>query len=692
MTSPDVRRALAPLGTLLVALAALAAAACATGRAAAPGALAPAAVSEYARVLAVADARRPDSAVLFSAMKGGTPSVRAAATLAAGQVHLRAAAPLLRSLLRDADTTVAARAAFAIGLLHDTASVAALDSAIAAPTTVAVQAAFALGEIGESSRATIVARLSEAPAPVRAELLLAAAKLRPVPASAVVAAVASPDPCVRWAAAYALSRPRVPAGVTPLLSALEQPGTLADDATPRGPAGAYECAPSETRAQIARALVRPVTGDSLAMRATTALRRLAADAAPHVRINALRSLATFGDSAVAPLISGTRDVDANVRIAAAQALAGRRLANELWASLWNADTSLMYRRSLLESATRSGATLPAHESWRTASDWRMRAALADAAALASTPARGSALAEPLLEDRDPRVRQSAVAAVAAFLDSAGGSSRRATILRALRDADFFVRATALLALADSARASEVPAVLASYALAARDSGNDARIAAIRYLTGAWRRDSAAFTDSLRRAVSALRPSDDPLVRAEARGNPLLATWPGTEGEPRSLKWYEDVVRDIVSPTLAGAPLRARIETARGPITLELLGADAPLTVENFARLARGGFYRNVRFHRVVPNFVAQDGDPRGDGNGGPGYAIRDELNLQRYVRGAVGMALSGPDTGGSQYFLTLSPQPHLDARYTIFARVVGGEAVMDALVQGDAISNIVIVP
>jgi cyclophilin family peptidyl-prolyl cis-trans isomerase len=109
-------------------------------------------------------------------------------------------------------------------------------------------------------------------------------------------------------------------------------------------------------------------------------------------------------------------------------------------------------------------------------------------------------------------------------------------------------------------------------------------------------------------------------------------------------------------------------------------------------LARAGYYRDVRFHRVVPNFVAQDGDPRGDGNGGPGYAIRDELNVQRYSRGAVGMALSGPDTGGSQYFLTLSAQPHLDARYTIFARVVEGFAVMDVLVQGDRIHDIVVLP
>jgi cyclophilin family peptidyl-prolyl cis-trans isomerase len=161
---------------------------------------------------------------------------------------------------------------------------------------------------------------------------------------------------------------------------------------------------------------------------------------------------------------------------------------------------------------------------------------------------------------------------------------------------------------------------------------------------------------------------------------------------REQAWYLAIVRDVVAPTLSGRPAHARIISSRGTVTLELLGEDAPLTVANFERLARSGYYRDVTFHRVVPNFVAQDGDPRGDGNGGPGYAIRDELNVRRYSRGAVGMALSGPDTGGSQYFLTLSAQPHLDARYTIFARVVGGESVMDALVQGDAIHDIVITP
>jgi cyclophilin family peptidyl-prolyl cis-trans isomerase len=108
------------------------------------------------------------------------------------------------------------------------------------------------------------------------------------------------------------------------------------------------------------------------------------------------------------------------------------------------------------------------------------------------------------------------------------------------------------------------------------------------------------------------------------------------------------------------------------------------------RLATSGYYNGTRFHRVIPNFVAQDGDPTGSGSGGPGTSIRDELNRHRYVRGAVGMALSGPDTGGSQYYLTLTPQPHLDGGYTVFARVVDGLDVMDRILLGDRILEVVI--
>jgi cyclophilin family peptidyl-prolyl cis-trans isomerase len=131
-----------------------------------------------------------------------------------------------------------------------------------------------------------------------------------------------------------------------------------------------------------------------------------------------------------------------------------------------------------------------------------------------------------------------------------------------------------------------------------------------------------------------------------------------------------------------------IETDRGTIEIELDVLDAPMTASNFMALARKGYFDGLSFHRVVPNFVIQGGDPRGDGEGGPGYTIRDELNQKPYVRGTVGMALSWRDTGGSQFFITHSPQPHLDARYTVFGHVVSGMEVVDAINQWDVMKRV----
>jgi cyclophilin family peptidyl-prolyl cis-trans isomerase len=128
----------------------------------------------------------------------------------------------------------------------------------------------------------------------------------------------------------------------------------------------------------------------------------------------------------------------------------------------------------------------------------------------------------------------------------------------------------------------------------------------------------------------------------------------------------------------------------GRMEVELLGAAAPITVAHFLDLVETGVFDGNRWHRVVPNFVVQDGDPRGDGWGGPPGAIRDELNRVRYAGPVLGMALDGPDTGNSQWFINLSPQPHLDGTYTIFGRVVrgGGAAVLGRITQGDRILTI----
>jgi len=140
----------------------------------------------------------------------------------------------------------------------------------------------------------------------------------------------------------------------------------------------------------------------------------------------------------------------------------------------------------------------------------------------------------------------------------------------------------------------------------------------------------------------------------------------------------------------GKVTRATVTTTKGRFIIEFLPADAPLTVDNFVQLARKGYFNGQRIPRVVPNFVIQAGDPRGDQNGGPGYQIRCEINEVPYERGSVGMALSGKDTGGSQWFVTHSPQPHLDGGYTVFGRVVSGMNVVDRIARGDIIRNVTV--
>jgi cyclophilin family peptidyl-prolyl cis-trans isomerase len=159
---------------------------------------------------------------------------------------------------------------------------------------------------------------------------------------------------------------------------------------------------------------------------------------------------------------------------------------------------------------------------------------------------------------------------------------------------------------------------------------------------------------------------------------------------RTLEDYRELARQyLLAPDSIARP-HVFIETEhQGTMEVELLGPDAPLTVANFLRLVDRRFFDGNRWHRVVPDFVVQDGDPRGDGFGGPGGTIRDEINRNRYFgKPTLGMALSGPDTGSSQWFINLSPQPHLDGTYTIFGRVVGNEGELSRITQGDVIRTI----
>jgi cyclophilin family peptidyl-prolyl cis-trans isomerase len=179
------------------------------------------------------------------------------------------------------------------------------------------------------------------------------------------------------------------------------------------------------------------------------------------------------------------------------------------------------------------------------------------------------------------------------------------------------------------------------------------------------------SSAMKELVNTLAGHADPAVRDAAVG---IAFGERSSG-PRAVV--------VAAPSPATLPAGAVLRTSRGEILIAFDREVAPRTVKNFVDLARKGALDNTPFHRVIADFVAQGGDPRGDGSGGPGYAIPNENHAGAFVRGAVGMATAGTDTGGSQFFLTHSEQPHLDGRYTRFATVVDGLPVMDALQRED---------
>ncbi len=619
-----------------------------------------------ARILAMSDARTLDTALVDSTLRSGRSHLRASTARAIGQVGGLTRAPRLRELVSDSDTAVAAEAAFALGMLRDSASRDVLAAALRR-VPAGIEAAWALGEIGGPAREQITRGLGTAGlAPrVTEALLLAASKLRPIPLTAVLPHLQGRSVIAQRAAAYAIARPGVAGGVRaliPLASSLD----------------------AETRMLVASALGQRAAGDSLADIVTPALRTLARDRDSRVRINASRSLASHGTAQRDAVLALLRDADANVRIATAQSLstaADTGLA--WWAQRWNVDTSMAFRRSILESAARRGLELPALAEWLARREWQTRAAALGAVQPLPSPDRKRLLAGRLLEDTNDVVRAAAYGIV---LAGPTYPTRDSLITVALADRAMEVRLAGLGAMRVGRAPASVPgAALSAYQRARDDRENDVRVQAIALIRGAWRADSASFDAPLLSALRTLPRPVDPLERAAAIGTTPLAGWGPATGESRRLAWYDSVVRAIVRPAMAGRPSVAEIRTSRGAITLELLGADAPITVENFVRLARSGYYSGTRFHRVVPNFVIQDGDPTGTGSGGPGYAIRDELNRRRYQRGTLGMALSGPDTGGSQYFICHSAQPHLDGHYTIFGQLRAGALTLDRVVQGDRI-------
>jgi cyclophilin family peptidyl-prolyl cis-trans isomerase len=285
----------------------------------------------------------------------------------------------------------------------------------------------------------------------------------------------------------------------------------------------------------------------------------------------------------------------------------------------------------------------------------------------------------MLADQDNRV----VPAVMAALVAAKAPDAEAILRARLSAQDFTVRAAAAQGLGELKAAGSIDALRTAFQAAADEGSYTARAA---ILTAINRIDPVAAKPLLEAALAdhdwAVRVRAADLLKEGGTTSGITDRMrPATAGVPVDDPEWQALVVPTVSP-------HAYIDTAKGTIEIELAVLDAPLTVRNFITLARKGAFNGVAIHRVVHDFVIQGGDPRGDGEGGPGYTIRDEINQRPYLRGTVGMALDWRDTGGSQFFITHSPAPHLDARYTVFGFVVDGMDVVDRIVQWDRILRV----
>ncbi len=623
-------------------------------------------------LLGLEDRRAFDGAVLEAAAASSDADVRARAALAAGRIGDDRAAPVLRRLLEDPAPPVRDSAAFSAGLLRDPAMIESLVARLRDDDAgVAARAAWSLGFLEQPSAGdALVAALARAEPGRRAPLVFSLWRYPAKAAEAAKPLVGDPDPAVRTAALYALARRPQASSLEILTAGLADPDT-------------------DTAALCARALGvlgKPESAGPL-------WKALEGRRAPVV-INAMLALAAllekFPEAAVPP--------ESAARLTALAGDANPNLAVPALALLRWATADRDAFRRLFSTAT---------------SGQGRRRQVAVQAVMAALPRDSGKVVEAAVASPDPFVRGAAAAGLA-FLPDESARTLRETLMS---DPDPVVRLKVLEGL-DAPEAARANRALVEKGLADTDTGVRSAAVDLRVLLGgddvdAWLQDTVVASygspspdipitcigaaektpdrPGARAVVEAAYRHPSVLVSRLARRS-LVTTF---HADPAQFPWrtYDTGKTEADGAAVLAAARRAstaRVETARGAFTIRLAGREAPMTVVNFVALAKKGYFDGAPIHRVVPNFVVQDGDPTGTGSGGPGYEIRDEINTLPYRAATVGMALSGPDTGGSQWFVTQSPQPHLDGGYTVFGQVVAGADVVNRIEQDDRIVRVTV--
>jgi len=651
-----------------------------------PPAVPPAPAQMPAKGKAVALALPPPAPDLVKLLSDPDARIRRRAALAVGHVGLSDGVTPLLTLLGDNESEVRQMAAFALGLIGDRRARERLVTALGdGSPLVEASAAEALGLIGDASAAPAVAAMADrvaragalsgplgpedpendvrrdTPAAAYRLALFALVRLKAYDQLAIAALDASGQPRAKWwPVAYALQRiedPRAAPALRTLVGASE-PYTRAFAVKGLG------------------ALKDPSVVPVLLPLVTSADRPVA--------VEAIRALGRIGDPRAAPpllkLVQGPKP-DPLMRLEAIRALGGihaRGVIDDILDAV--ADPDPLVRASALQAAASIDPEgfVPVLAGLDPDPIWSVRASLASTLGTLTSDIALPRLTA-MLDDKDQRV----IPSVLASLVKLRAPTADTIALARLRADDPVVRAAAAAAVGQLKPSNGAQALAAAYRDGQRDATYLARAAALAALARYGAADATpllkeAFADkdwAVRVRAAALMTELDPATDAATAIRPAPTDRPA------------DAYR---APSLVAPPvsLQVYLDTDRGTIQIELAMLDAPLTADNFITLARKGYFNGLNIHRVVADFVIQSGDPRGDGEGGPGYTIRDELNERAYLRGAVGMALDWADTGGSQFFITHSPQPHLDAKYTVFGRVTAGMDVVDRIRQGDVIRRV----
>jgi cyclophilin family peptidyl-prolyl cis-trans isomerase/HEAT repeat protein len=635
---------------------------------------------------------RRDTATLVAALAHADPVVRARAALGLGSVEAMSAVPALLTALADPVADVRGLAAFALGQSADAAATGPLLDALRAEadSDVRRELLHALGKTGDrAALAGLVA--TTLPAELDADRALAVARfgLRGVHDPTAVqwlgARLQAADPRVRRNAAYYFGRLRE----TAPWQEQEGPVLAASTQLP---------AADEAQLHLALALGRIAGSESVLVR----LLRESPDW--RVRTNAARGLgarvATGVADAQAALVDALyTDASPHVAIAAAEALVAYPLDPQLVATM----ASAQFRHPMIAAAVvpvlvrhgRADDAIRLAQAWSNPNAGAARFARA-AAVRALAPADHTEAFVVLANaavDADPLVATAAVQALRARWEGDRNAERAPLYYSVFADAlhrgDLATAHVAAPAFSDTLFLALGAGAVLREAYSRMVVPRDLQAMAAILTAQGVERDTEAMTFLIGAALEAPHP----LLRHAATDALDVRFGGGVEFEPTGLTPPPFPLLDWDRLRRLGSAPEFVLETDRGTITLRLDPALAPLTVQAITRLAENGAYNGVAFHRVVPNFVIQGGDfTRGDGYGGPGFFLPSEFVPLSYETGVLGMASSGKDTEGSQFFVTHSMQPHLDGRYTAFGRVVAGQDVIDAIQMGDRVIRATVRP